>query len=1012
MNGGRRIRPAWLGGVALLLCALGAGAMMNDDDPDGPGPPDVCVEPIVGLSGAPFLNGLPVIQQEIEVVADNVKVAVETTPRCHIVTPSSLPFVWEAFGPTGPVSLNNTNTLRVDFRPVVAGAYQARITYCPNTCQNKHVGNDIVDIPPQSASLTIFVNDRMPVPPATKPILTPTALTGPTAQQVADELAFHEERDRKCGFPGSLADISTPQLVPVRGWGGSGDYRLLEGVIRKTNIAYNDNELNHYSHDIGIHVVPDPQHDLVKMPGKTDMEIEWESNYFPGSMRPSAGDRVSAYGFHTYDCHHSPIATEIHPPVMTAVHRGRAIRIPDGWAPPGGSPLGSNIWVPGIITDVWANVRAGEISSNCSDTGLHQEATLTGIPSFPILFGACIQSPHPIRRAYSFNIYLPENPQQRAARAGLVAPPAPLHFRVEPGSGPAPIVVRDVDGDVTFLRVFIDLTGYTGETYQRRIVAGWVQPSPQNWGLEQWKFGIPSMRVFEDHDLGTDGDWVFWASLNNRDQEWTRLLNEHSVGEGTYTFGGRPWETESPHADRSLGPHLLLFNPPFSQYFPGPPGVDLTRSLEMHTSGYDAEFWDDQVGMVSTVLVPSATLPVGQRITLNQGSSTGDYKLTYFYERLGPVAGAALTAAGQALADTYTLGAEGRCTLTRRNLCLLLPDFGAVVNAWDPSQEPAPPGEVEFDWFGHAIFEPQEPEPFSLTEMPLDHLGRGLLTMLQRAPDRAQEFFTELREEFDAVRGGTLESDYARALPAFEAHLPADQWQLHFGDIDPTPVDLALTRLTMSPPGAAAGERVVFTAEITNQGSGDAAPFGVRLEIDGVALRVMSIPALAAGAGSVVEFPAWIAEPGPHQLTATADALARIREPEEQDNVVERRIVIGPAPAGLPDLSILTVDPAEAPRAGRPVAFVARVQNKGGNALASFAVRFAVDGAEIGEAIVPGLAAGEQVDVASPRPWTAQPRRHTIQAIADALAAEPESNEGNNALARAFRVRARSLRDP
>ena len=60
--------------------------------------------------------------------------------------------------------------------------------------------------------------------------------------------------------------------------------------------------------------------------------------------------------------------------------------------------------------------------------------------------------------------------------------------------------------------------------------------------------------------------------------------------------------------------------------------------------------------------------------------------------------------------------------------------------------------------------------------------------MLLRDPDRAQRIITELREELDEVRGTALESDYARALPAFEPHLPADQWQLHFGDIDPTPV--------------------------------------------------------------------------------------------------------------------------------------------------------------------------------------------------------------------------------
>ena len=226
----------------------------------------------------------------------------------------------------------------------------------------------------------------MPVPPSTKPVLTPTALTPPSPGEVETETAFHQERDRKCGFPGALASAQTPQLVPVRRFVGAFDYRLLEGRIRKTNIAWNDNELNHYSHDIGMHVEVDPQHLLLKVEENEDMEIEWESNYLPGAMRPSAGDRISAFGFHTYDCHHSPIATEIHPPVLTAVHRSRAVRIPDGWAPPGGDPLGSNIWVPGIITDIWANARAGEIPATAATPACTRKRCwrLPGTPSRPV----------------------------------------------------------------------------------------------------------------------------------------------------------------------------------------------------------------------------------------------------------------------------------------------------------------------------------------------------------------------------------------------------------------------------------------------------------------------------------------------------------------------------------------------------------------------------------------------------------------------------------------------------
>ena len=821
------------------------------------------------------------------------------------------------------------------------------------------------------------------------------------------ENAFHQESERKCGFPGALAAAQTPQLVPVRPFVGSGDYRLLEGRVRKTNIAWNDNELNHYSHDIGIHVEPDPQHLLLKVEGHEDMEIEWESNYFPGSMRPSAGDRISAFGFQTYDCHHSPIGTEIHPPVLTAVHRSRAVRIPDGWAPPGGDPLGSNIWVPGVITDIWANARAGEMTSNCSDTGMHQEAVLAP-PGSPVrvLFGNCIRSPHPLRRSYSFNIYLPANPQTRVAAAGLAAPPAPLHYRVEPGGGPLPSVVPMTDGGVTFLRVTVDLSGFTGETYGRRIVAGWVQPSPENWGLERWKAGIPSMRVYEDHDLGTDGDWVFWTSVNNRDQEWTRLLNGNSVDEGTYTFGGRPWETESPYADRSLGPHLLLFSPRFSQYFPGSPLLDLTQSLELHTSGYDEEFWDDEVGMVHTISRPDpATLGVGERRTLTQYSSTGDYRLTYFYERLGPVAGASLTAAGRSLANAYTLGSTGRCTPLRRNLCLLMPDVGDLTAAWDPSQEPTRPDGPEFDWSAHPIFERQEPEPWSLTDMPLEVLHKGVLSGLKSDPERVRRFFAELREEFDEVRGTPMESEYARALPRFEANLPASLWQEYFGDIDATPADLAVTRILMSPPGAREGEPVVFGAEIANRGSGASVPFSARLRIDGRSLPLVSVPGLAPGASTTVEFQPWTATFGAHRVRATADALRQIAEPNEHDNHLQRRVVVTKKSRGLPDLvpvdlSLVPCDPRE----DQPVSFFARVHNRGGNALDAFAVRFDVDGVSLGEIVVAGLPAGQTVNVRSPR-WTAVGRRHTVTVFVDALAAVSESDEANNTEAEKFEVR-------
>ena len=150
----------------------------------------------------------------------------------------------------------------------------------------------------------------------------------------------------------------------------------------------------------------------------------------------------------------------------------------------------------------------------------------------------------------------------------------------------------------------------------------------------------------------------------------------------------------------------------------------------------------------------------------------------------------------------------------------------------------------------------------------------------------------ELREEFDEVRGTAEAKEYARALPLLETSLPADLWQLHFGDIDPTPVDLVLRRVKMSPPEGVAGQKMTFSAEIANSGTGAAAAFIVQLKIDGRVLGAVSLPGLARGASATVDFPPWPAVPGTHTARVMADASARIAEPAEGNNVRNRRVVV------------------------------------------------------------------------------------------------------------------------
>jgi hypothetical protein len=761
--------------------------MLDEDDPENREPR--CFGTSIDITSRPYLNGLPLIRDDLEIVGDAVKVIVHTEPFCEIVMPQSLPFRWQVTGPAGPVTLSARNTLRPHFHPTVAGDYEALLTYCPLTCRNGTVESITGDIPPQSAKLKFQIVNELPLPPDTEPVLNSLASgnitcvdsSGATVECVDTD---HLKRQTKCGLRNSSFG---PQLVPVHPWVNQSSYQLVEGQVVASKMSGIDAEINHSSHDAIAEVKPDPRYVKLKVPAEKGVEkeaidIEWESNSFPGPMRPLPGDRVSAFGFHTYDCHHHDdrfhILAELHPLVLTAVHRKRPIQIPNGF---GG--LGNNIYIPGIITDIWANRRAGEMTSNCSTSGMHQANVNDNVD------GACIRSPHPLERQFTFHIYLPPNPQKRLAAAGVSAPPAPLYVNVERASSGAPMPRVDVvaPGGVTSLTVTVDLTGYSEMEYSARIVAGWIQPSPDNWGLERWKVGIEAIDIKDDHDTffpNDDGDWVFWAAINNRDKEWTRLLDGGGVT-GFHNFGGRPFETESPDADRSLGPHLLLFHPrPVD--FPGHALEDLNRSFLIHSSGYDAELFDDPTGEVNN-LIRLGSIPATSRQNVQGFSDKGDYILHYFFEDMGTVL-PNLSAAGKALASTFTVRPrEARCTRVSNRGCVLFPE-ASVAQAWHPLLARIHPGEPALVGSDFAVFKPQEPEELGFTGMSKLELMNSLIRAKEADPQRVEQFMIELRQEFDAVRGTQMEREFAKALPVLKASLPPDLWQRHFSDIDPTRV--------------------------------------------------------------------------------------------------------------------------------------------------------------------------------------------------------------------------------
>ena len=257
---------------------------------------------------------------------------------------------------------------------------------------------------------------------------------------------------------------------------------------------------------------------------------------------------------------------------------------------------------------------------------------------------------------------------------------------------------------------------------------------------------------------------------------------------GFHTFGGRPFETDdtgSLQADRSLGPHLLLFHP-HPVDFTGHALQDLNRSFLIHTSGYDAEFWDDPTGMINLLHLAPFNAPVGSRESILGFSDTGDYRLHYFSERLGPVP-PNLSDAGKALASVYTVRPrQARCTRVSSRACVLFPE-GSVATAWHPLQAELRPGGPDLKWRNFPSFEPQEREERGLTGISPSELGNSLARVRNADPQRVEQFLVEMREEFDRVRGTKMEGEFAKSLPVLKASLPADLWQRHFGDIAPPP---------------------------------------------------------------------------------------------------------------------------------------------------------------------------------------------------------------------------------
>jgi hypothetical protein len=605
--------------------------------------------------------GVPVANASVKVEGTDARIFARRTTgsrACDTLVFQIPAFQWTVAAPPGQTAgIANGGTLSPTINLAGAGGYRARLTACPAGCRLS-LGGASKTVGPFVRELAFDVAAAAPPPPETV-VTPPSPIQDPSGQASIPSFGF-ATRTAKCGGLGG--GFTKAEWVPTQRFGGAGDYRLVEGPVETwSRVADLDNFLNHSSEDFEWKVTPDaPYRGLAQGEDSTRLKSEWERGSLPDQFQPTPGrvdhapDRISTYGFWIIDCGHpNHLNTEMHPPVGLAVQRPRPVQIPQSFRAAGfPNGFGSNVWVPGVVADIWFNRNSGASGSCFLQTSLHQP-----VPRLPFPLD-CLGNPHPLNRKFTFNVYLPKSPQQQARDLGRNAPPVPLFIGTQKLSrgtgGPEPRVDQLSDGNgVTFLRVTVDLSTFSDSTYARRLSVAWAYPSPDNWGASRWRVTLNSLKVTDDSEPFPfdDGDWRLYLNTNNVNQEWTELFScDGCIEEKTYTlnvstgrFGGTGG---NPTRSRNLGPDPIVF--------PGQP-------ILVHATGYDDEVLGDDVGSV-TEARPQQSLPYDD--------PASHYRLRYSISPVGSVGPASLTPEANALLNAYAGGgaqcASGPLTLRQR----------------------------------------------------------------------------------------------------------------------------------------------------------------------------------------------------------------------------------------------------------------------------------------------------------------------------------------------------------
>jgi hypothetical protein len=705
--------------------------------------------------------GVPVANSSLQIDATDAKLVgsklLRPSGECVTLLVKIPLFQWSVVqAPPGQsASISNGDTLSPTVNVGGPGAYRVLFTACPSKCTLRR-GSQSKIVGAFTRETTINVSSAAPPPPEYAPAV-------PSMSPAQPPLPTHSYSTRKsrCSNGGGFAD---PEWVTTEPFRGAVDYRLVEGPTTWSRVADLDNFLNHDSEDFEWKVTPDPPYVGLPEPSSLgQVKMEWEMGSFPSLFHPTPppgdetiqpGDRTSVFGYWIFDCGHDPFKTEIHPPVGMAVQRPRPIQLPPSFRPQGfPNGFGSNVWVPGVVTDIWFNRNSGE-NARCGDTALHQ-------PAHTFLSG-CMRQPHPVNRLFTFNVYLPRSPQRRAQDLGMARPTVPLFMGTQKLSsgtgGPDPsVTVRERDG-ITFLEVTVDLSRFNDTTYARRLSVGWAYPEPNNWGATRWRVRLRSMNVFDDAEPPfDDGDWRFYFNVNNLDQEWTELFSCDGCvdDDTTYTLNVSTGQSSggdgsNPQKARSLGPDPVVF-----------PGQDIL----IHTTGYDDELVGDDAGTV----IDRNPQRGGDYSTKSTGSD-GSYKLNYSVGPVGSVGPAVLTLEANALLQAYTGNQGVQC---------IGPTLIAGLQAQQVPRECAPAKRdptftrralVRLETLGQFESEGEERSEYALTGISAARLRHDFNAL---RPSARRRLLRDIRQELQAVRP-RVRGDYNELLLTLDRALPAN----------------------------------------------------------------------------------------------------------------------------------------------------------------------------------------------------------------------------------------------